>query len=84
MAPGWPIARTRPARSPRNRPRGAPGRSHATPNNPGTDCADTELGRQDCLSQATCEELDAYVSPDDPPNQVCQEWDEKLGDCAIE
>ncbi|PCC73647.1 hypothetical protein SAMN02745121_07396 [Nannocystis exedens] len=53
-------------------------------NNPGTHCPDTELNRQDCLSKATCEEIDAYVSPDDPPNQVCQEWDEKLGECAIE
>ncbi|MCY0987694.1 hypothetical protein OV203_11200 [Nannocystis sp. ILAH1] len=53
-------------------------------NNPGTHCADTELNRQDCLSKATCEEIDAYVSPDDPPGQVCQEWDTKLGECAIE
>lgn len=53
-------------------------------NNPGTHCADTELNRQDCLSRATCEEIDAYVSPDDPPGQVCQEWDTKLGECAIE
>lgn len=53
-------------------------------NNPGTHCADTELNRQDCLSQATCEEIDAYVSPDDPPDQVCQEWDTKLAECAIE
>lgn len=53
-------------------------------NNPGTDCADTELNRQDCLSKATCEELDAYVSPADPPDQVCQAWDTKLGECAIE
>ena len=53
-------------------------------NNPGTHCADTELNRQDCLSRATCEEIDAHHAPDDPPGQVCQEWETKLAECAIE
>lgn len=53
-------------------------------NNPGTDCGEIEKGRQDCLSQLTCDELDAYINNPDDPMRPCKEWIDMLDKCAIE
>lgn len=52
-------------------------------NNPGSGCGDAYIAVNECLSESTCEQIDAYYGSGDSM-RPCMEWDDTLGNCAIE
>lgn len=53
-------------------------------NNPDTPCGAYEAGRQNCLAQLTCAELDAYLTGPNDPMRPCESFSDHEGECAIE